>query len=98
VKSGPDVFADALVPIAEVLIRRFDFPAPGTQHPTPAHRPSMRAQAREAAFVHNGYRSTKPEGKSSSAIARQTWQKHGICGISRPLARAARLHPVHRDT
>jgi hypothetical protein len=41
----------------------------------------MCAQAREAAFVGNGYRSTKPEGKSSFAIARQTWQKHGIAGF-----------------
>jgi hypothetical protein len=73
VKSGPDVFADALVPIAEVSSGVFDFPKPNTRH-----RQSLRARAADAAFVRNGYRSAKSHGKPNLAIGRQGPQNKGL--------------------
>jgi hypothetical protein len=72
------VFADALVPIAEVssgvLIARRP---PGTR-PSTSNTPtssidivSSSALARDAAFVCNGYRSAKLHGKPNLATARQ---------------------------
>jgi hypothetical protein len=96
VKSGPDVFADALVPIAEapsgVLI-------PGTRHPDiqHRHRPSMRAQL---AMLRLSAMVIVPRNGTVNRIWRQRGKpsKTRDCGISRPIARTARLHPFHRDT
>jgi hypothetical protein len=65
------VFADALAPIAEVSSGVFDFPTPDTQH-----RQFIGASA-NAAFVRDGYRSAKSQGKSSFTIARQAQQNRG---------------------
>lgn len=101
VKSGPDVFADALVPIAEVpsgvLIPGTPHPAPGTPDIQHRHRPSMRAQP---AMLGLPAMVIVPRNGTVNRI----WRRRGKpgktrdCGISRPIAGTARLHPVHRDT
>jgi hypothetical protein len=72
VKSGPDVFADALVPIAEVssgvLI---------SQNPIP-DIVSRSTRSADAAFVRHGYRSAKSHGKPNLAMARQAPQNKGL--------------------
>jgi hypothetical protein len=99
VKSDPDVFADALVPMPAIWCRLFLFPdlsckTSGSLRPHHGRRQCCRVPP---AFAHDGYRSANRHGKPDFKIADKPLccRHFSDCG-NRP--RQARLHAVHRDT
>jgi hypothetical protein len=99
VKSDPDVFADALVPMAGRLVPAFFISDP--PHMTTGSLP-RRYGGRQccrvlSAFVRDGYRSANRQGKPDFTIAYKPLccRHFSDSGNSAP---AARLHAVHRDT
>jgi hypothetical protein len=91
VKSGPDVFADALVPRAHADgAPRFPFPKSPRTIVFPL-------RGTGGSSCRDGYRFAKWQGKSNSE-KRKNVREIGSFAISPGLAPKARLHPVHRDT
>jgi hypothetical protein len=111
VKSGPDVFADALVPLARAFgagasIYRFllesifgrtaSFPPPISIQ-SAQHCERQRDRGHLAfAFVRNGYHCTKRQGKPTFTIWQKVLQRGHFCNFWNCVQRA-RLRPVHRE-
>jgi hypothetical protein len=99
VKSDPDVFADALVPMAGHLVPAFFISRSFLHDDRFASPPIGGRQCCRvlSAFAHDGYRSANRQGKPDFKIAdKPLCCRHFPDFGNRP--RRARLHAVHRDT
>jgi hypothetical protein len=90
VKSGPDVFADALVPVEPIA------PGAAVSFPWDCYRCILLARSSsQTPALSNGYRFTKSVGKSRFAHPANPAVATLFVG-RRPRAQRSRLHPIHR--
>src|SRR5450631_421534 len=106
VKSGPDVFADALVhrgtPWFPAGAERLALPFPKSSIIAVSDRPGFAARrmpraARTRVPCADGYRFAKRQGKPNPADRRKPQRNKHSCNLAVP-ACAKRLRRIHRDT
>jgi len=90
VRSGPDVFADALVPAAERA-------ASGPHLPKTSQNLSGAASRWGPAHCAHGYRFAKPARSTLSVAASKSPAPQALSNPAGAAAGCGRLHPVHRE-